>query len=79
MVSAEYEATQLYTQLAESTENILAIDVLKDIANEELVHAGEFLRLLNELSPDEEKLYDKGTKEVEKMIKTNKKLKKQNS
>jgi rubrerythrin len=79
MVSAEYEATQLYMQLAESTENILAIDVLKDIADEELVHAGEFLRLLNELSPDEEKLYDKGTKEVEKMIKTNKKLKKQNS
>lgn len=79
MVSAEYEATQLYMQLAESTENILAIDVLKDIADEELVHAGEFLRLLYELSPDEEKLYDKGTKEVEKMIKTNKKLKKQNS
>jgi len=30
----EYEATQLYTQLAGSTDNKLAIKVLKDIANE---------------------------------------------
>jgi rubrerythrin len=79
MVSAEYEATQLYMQLSESTDNKLAIDVLKDIADEERVHAGEFLRLLHELAPDEEKFYDKGIKEVEKMIKTNKKLKNQNS
>ena len=77
MVSAEYEATQLYMQLAESTDNKLAIDVLKDIANEERVHAGEFLRLLHELAPDEENFYRKGTKEVEIIIKTNNKHKKQ--
>jgi len=75
MVAAEYEATQLYMQLAESTDNKLAIAVLKDIANEELVHAGEFLRLLYELSPGEEKLYAEGAKEVETEIK--KMLKKQ--
>ncbi len=69
MVAAEYEATQLYMQLAESTDNNLAIEVLKDIADEELVHVGEFLRLLYELSPDEEKLYAKGAKEVEAEIK----------
>lgn len=51
MVSAEYEATQLYMQLAESTDYKLAIDVLKDIADEERVHAGEFLRLLKSLLP----------------------------
>ncbi len=68
LVAAEYEATQLYTQLAESTDNKLAISVLKDIANEELVHAGEFLRLLHELAPDEKKLYAKGAKEVEEII-----------
>jgi len=51
MVAAEYEATQMYMQLAESTDNELAVEVLKDIANEELVHAGEFLRLLRELAP----------------------------
>ncbi len=44
MVAAEYEATQLYMQLAESTDNKLAMEVLKDIADEELVHVGEFLR-----------------------------------
>ena len=69
MVSGEYEAIQLYMQLAESTDNKLAIDVLTDIANEERVHAGEFLRLLEEISPDEKTFYTKGNKEVEDIIK----------
>ena len=69
MVAAEYEAIQLYMQLAESTDNELAKDVLKDIADEERVHAGEFLRLLKELAPDEEKFYAEGAKEVEEEIK----------
>ena len=69
MVAAEYEATQLYMQLAESTDNKLAVEVLKEIADEELVHVGEFLRLLRELAPGEEKFYAKGAKEVEGIIK----------
>lgn len=68
MISAEYEAIQLYMQLAESTDNKLAIEVLKDIADEEKVHAGEFLRLLKELAPDEEKFYLEGAQEVEEEI-----------
>lgn len=68
MVAAEYEAIQLYMQLAESTENKLAIEVLKDIADEERVHAGEFLRLLRELAPDEDKFYAEGSHEVEEEI-----------
>ena len=68
MVAAEYEATQLYQQLAESTDNELAIAVLKDIAEEEVVHAGEFLRLLHELEPSEQGFYDAGAEEVEEMI-----------
>ncbi len=68
MISAEYEAVQLYMQLAESTDNQLATDVLQDIADEERVHAGEFLRLLHELAPDEKKLYDEGAEEVQEMI-----------
>lgn len=68
MVSAEYEAIQLYMQLAESTDNKLVAEVLKDIADEERVHAGEFLRLLKELAPDEEKFYDEGAEEVEEEI-----------
>ena len=68
MVAAEYEAIQLYMQLAESTDNKLAADVLKDIADEERVHAGEFLRLLYELAPDEQKHYEHGSEEVREMI-----------
>jgi len=68
MIAAEYEAIQLYMQLAESTDNELAIEVLKDIADEERVHAGEFLRLLHELAPDEAKFYAEGAQEVEEEI-----------
>ncbi len=68
MIAAEYEAIQLYMQLAESTDNQLAQEVLKDIADEERVHAGEFLRLLKELAPDEEKFYAEGAQEVEEEI-----------
>ena len=64
MVAAEYEATQMYLQLAESTGNKLAVAVLKDTADEELVHAGEFLKLLYTLAPDEEAHYAKGAGEV---------------
>jgi rubrerythrin len=68
MVAAEYEAVQLYMQLAESTDDELAQEVLKDIADEERVHAGEFLRLLKHLAPDEDKFYDEGAEEVQEMI-----------
>jgi rubrerythrin len=68
MVTDEYEAISIYTQLAESTDNALAKEVLTDIANEERVHAGEFLRLLKELAPDEEQWYADGAAEVEAEI-----------
>lgn len=68
MVAAEYEATQMYMQLAESTDNELAATVLKEIASEELVHVGEFLKLLKELAPNEEQLYAKGEIEVKEII-----------
>jgi rubrerythrin len=72
LVASEYEATQMYMQLAESTDHKLTIQVLRDIADEEIVHAGELLRLLYELAPQEAKLYAQGAKEVEeKIAKTN--------
>ena len=74
MIAAEYEAIQLYQQTAESTDNELAKEVLIDIANEEKEHAGEFLRLLQELDPHEKGFYAEGADEVEEMIT---KLKKQ--
>ena len=68
MIAAEYEAIQLYQQTAESTDNELAKEVFIDIANEEKEHAGEFLRLLRELDPEEESFYKEGYEEVEEMI-----------
>lgn len=67
-VAAEYEAIQLYEEIAEATDNKLAKEVLYDIANEEKVHAGEFLRLLKELDKEEESFYKEGEKEVEEII-----------
>ena len=69
LVAAEYEATQLYTQLANSIADHFAKAVLKDVADEERVHAGQFLKLLYYLAPDEEKLYEKGAKEDEEILK----------
>ena len=68
MIAAEYEAIQLYQQTAESTDNALVREVLADVANEEKEHAGEFLRLLRELAPEEENFYKKGYKEVEEAV-----------
>jgi rubrerythrin len=76
MVAAEYEAVQMYVQLAESTDNKFAMAVLKDIAeavlkdiaDEERVHAGEFLKLLHYLAPEEAKLHEKGAKEVDGIL-----------
>ncbi|HQI00222.1 MAG TPA: ferritin family protein [Deltaproteobacteria bacterium] len=74
-IAAEYEAVQIYTQLAESIDDKLAITVLLDVSNEELEHAGEFLKLLRQLNPDEEKHYEDGYKEVEDMMSRLKKKK----
>lgn len=68
MIAAEYEAVQLYMQLAESIDDKLAQKVLIDIADEERVHAGEFLKLLKILAPDEEKFYEEGAEEVEELL-----------
>lgn len=67
-VAAEYEAIQLYMQLAESTDHKLAKAVLIDVADEERVHAGEFLRVLKELDPKETDFYQEGYEEVEEII-----------
>jgi rubrerythrin len=67
-VAAEYEAVQLYMQIAEATDNALARAVMQEVADEERVHAGEFLKLLYHLAPDEERFYAEGFREVEEKI-----------
>ncbi len=66
-LSAEQEAIHLYEALADATDNPLAKEVLQDIANEEKEHAGEFLRLLSILLPDEQEFLDEGAEEVDEM------------
>jgi len=63
-VAAEYEAVQNYTQMADSCDDPGVKKTLQDIANEEIVHAGEFLSLIERLNPDEAKLYKQGEKET---------------
>lgn len=68
MVSAEYDAIKMYTILAETCEDESAKKILIDIANEERVHAGEFLNLLMRLDPTEEKYYSEGSAEADKIL-----------
>lgn len=66
-LSAEEEATHLYTAHADATDNELAKRVLLDIADEERVHVGEFQRLISILAPDEDKWLGDGAEEVNDM------------
>ncbi len=66
-LSAEEEAVHLYEALADATDNALAAAVLRDVADEERVHVGEFQKLLNMLLSDEQDLLDKGAREVEEI------------
>jgi hypothetical protein len=63
-IAAEYEAIQLYRQIAEATDEEFVADVMNEVADEEVVHAGEFLEVLRKIHPSEEKFYDEGAKEV---------------
>jgi rubrerythrin len=66
-LSAEEEATHLYMALADATDNALGKKVLIDIADEERVHVGEFQRLIQILTGDEDKWLANGAAEVDKM------------
>jgi len=64
-LAAEEEAIHLYMAHADATDHPLAKKVLIDVANEERVHAGEFSRLLQILTGDEDKWLADGAKEVD--------------
>lgn len=66
-LAAEHEAVHLYLAHADATDNALAKRVLMDIADEERVHAGEFARLLNILTGNEDALLAQGAQEVDEM------------
>ena len=64
---AELDAISLYEQLAAITENETIKKVLLDIAREEKTHVGEFLALLLELDPEQEKELERGKQEVQEL------------
>jgi rubrerythrin len=66
-IAAEHEAIHLYMAHAEATVHPLAKKVLIDVANEEREHVGEFMRLLQILTGDEETWLAVGRKEVDEM------------
>lgn len=68
MIAAEFEAIQLYEQLAESTDNKSARKVLLDITKEEKEHVGEFRHLLKLLAPEDEADYEEGVREAEEYL-----------
>ncbi len=66
-LAAEEEAVHQYMSHADATDHPLAQKVLVDISNEERQHAGEFLRLLQILTGDEDKWLADGAGEVNKL------------
>lgn len=70
-IASEFEAIQLYEQLAESIDNEDAKKLLLEVADDEKEHTGNFLYLLKLLSPDEEKHYTEGHKEAKEIIQGN--------
>ncbi len=66
-VAAEEEAIHLYMAHADATDHALAKKVLIDVANEERQHVGEFQRLLQILTGDEDKWLAEGADEVNEM------------
>jgi rubrerythrin len=66
-IAAEHEAIHLYMAHADATDHPLARQVLIDVANEEREHVGEFMRLLEILTGDEDEWLAQGSEEVDEM------------
>jgi rubrerythrin len=63
-IAAEYEAIQLYMQLAESISNDKAKKTLKSISDEEVVHVGELQGLLLEIARKKKSFTKKALKNI---------------
>jgi len=56
-IAAEFEAIEVYMQLAESTDNEMVKRVMRSVADEERAHVNEFLKILDEIDPRDETLF----------------------
>lgn len=63
-IAAEIDAINLYLSQAMLVDDNFVRSVLLDIANEEKVHLGEFLSVLEKLDPEQVKAIKKGRQET---------------
>ena len=68
MIATEMEATNLYQALADSIEDEAAAKILRDVADEEIIHVGEFQKVLYLLDDKEKGFVDKGVEEATKTL-----------
>ena len=68
-ICLEHEATSIYKVIAEHSGISSVRKVFESIADEEIIHVGELIRLLYKISKKEQTLYQKGFKEVEDILK----------
>ena len=66
-IAAEIDAINLYLSQANLIDDEFVKSVLFDIANEEKVHLGEFLSVLEKLDPEQVKTIKEGKKETEEL------------
>jgi len=64
-IAAEYGAVKQYMSVHDNTDEVLVKTIMKSVADEELVHVGEFNNLLMKMSPYDKQLADKGNKEAD--------------
>ncbi len=62
-IAAEFEAVQIYEQIAEATNDAGVRAVFEDVIREEKIHAGQFLGALYEVAPEEARRYEEGMAE----------------
>ena len=67
-IIAEFDAINLYEQLASMTEKEDLKKIFLDVAKEEKTHVGEFQHLLLQLDQEQVKELEEGKKEVEEEL-----------
>ena len=68
-ISAEEDAVSIYSLIADSTKNKDIAALVRDIANEEKIHASEFAKILMTLDGKEKEFFHKGLEEAEEKLK----------
>ena len=67
-IAAEYEAAQMYEQIAESIDDEKIKIVLNEVADDEKVHVGCFKKALDILYPKEREYEKQGEDEISKLL-----------